>query len=91
MTSTNAAMANDVRVTPQGVANALSLAAAPTFALMALLTGLGGGHDMICAAASPMAGLGGMVLMYALMSVFHVSPWLRLAARRRSRRHGSHD
>ena len=55
----------------------LSLAAAPTFALMALLTKVLGG-DMLCSAASPLSG---MVPMYLLMSVFHASPWLKLIAR----------
>ena len=56
----------------------LSLAAAPIFAVMALLTGVfGGGVDAMCsvAGASP---LGGMVPMYLLMSAFHSAPWLRL-------------
>jgi hypothetical protein len=66
-----------------GAADWLSLAAAPTFAVMAVATALGGGPpDMLCA-ASP---VGGMVPMYGLMSVFHVGPWLRLlAAARRTR------
>ena len=60
-----------------GAADWLSLAAAPTFAVMALATALRGGPlDMLCA-ASP---TGGMVPMYGLMSVFHVGPWLRLLA-----------
>jgi hypothetical protein len=63
----------------------LSLAAAPTFAIMALLTGLfgGGAADMPCMPqdASP---LNGMTLMYALMSVFHCAVWLKLISRRRS-------
>ncbi|MGE5151744.1 MAG: hypothetical protein ACM3II_16625 [Rhodospirillaceae bacterium] len=59
-----------------GAADWLSLAAAPTFAAMALVTALVGGPDMLCA-ASP---IGSMVPMYLLMSVFHVGPWLRLAA-----------
>lgn len=63
-----------------GVADWLHLAAAPAFALMALLTGLSGA-DMLCGAASP---LGGMVPMYLLMSAFHLPPWLKLIARRKS-------
>jgi hypothetical protein len=64
----------------------LCLAAAPTFALMALLTGvLGGGPaDMICSAAHGGSLFGGMVPMYWLMSAFHAAPWLRLISRRRS-------
>ncbi len=61
------------------MAERLSLAAAPTFAMMALLTaGLGG--DLLCPAASPLSG---MVLMYVLMSAFHSAPWLKLIASRR--------
>ena len=72
-----------VRLDLLGAADWLSLAAAPTFALMALLTGvLGGGPlDALCAAASP---LGGMVPMYLLMSAFHLAPWLKLVSGRRS-------
>jgi hypothetical protein len=63
-----------------GAADWLRLAAAPTFAAMALVTGLGGPPEMICAAhASP---LGGMTPMYLLMSAFHAGPWLQLLARR---------
>jgi len=61
----------------------LSLAAAPTFAAMALLTGLSGGDaDMMCSALHGASPLGGMVPMYALMSAFHSAPWLKLIARR---------
>jgi hypothetical protein len=61
-----------------GASNLLSLAAAPTFAITALLTGvLGGQTDMLCSAMQG-GSLGGMVPMYLLMSAFHLSPWLRL-------------
>src|SRR5262245_33991903 len=65
-----------------GPAAWLCLAAAPTFASMALLTGvLGSGpQDMLCAAASPLSG---MVPMYMLMSAFHSAPWLKLISGRR--------
>jgi hypothetical protein len=62
-----------------GIAGWLSLAAAPTFALMALLTAASG--DMICAAGQG-SPLSGMVPMYLLMSAFHLAPWLKLAAQR---------
>jgi hypothetical protein len=69
----------------RGAADFLHLAAAPTFAVMALLTCvLGGGPaDALCsiAGASPLSG---MVPMYLLMSAFHLTPWLKLMARRRS-------
>ena len=64
----------------------LCLAAAPTFAIMALLTGvLGSGQpDMLCSAVHDASSLGGMVAMYLLMSAFHFPPWLRLILSRRS-------
>jgi hypothetical protein len=70
-----------------GAADRLGLAAAPSFAIMALLTGvLGGGKmAMICAAAQGPPWLGGMVPMYLLMSGIHSGPWLKLIANRRSR------
>src|SRR6266699_1256880 len=62
-----------------GAAGWLSLAAAPTFAIMALLTGLGGGPaDMFCSAAHEASPLSGMLPMYLLMSAFHSAPWLKL-------------
>jgi hypothetical protein len=73
---------NDVART---AADWLYLAAAPTFAIMALLTGvLGGGPaDALCSmtGVSPLAG---MMPMYLLMSAFHLAPWLKLIAGRRS-------
>jgi hypothetical protein len=59
-----------------GAAGWLSLAAAPAFAVMALLTAARGGGpaDILCSAAP----LSGMVPMYVLMSIFHASPWLKL-------------
>jgi hypothetical protein len=70
-----------------GAANWVCLAAAPTFAIMALITGvLGHGpHDLFCGAVQD-ASLGGMVWMYMLMSGFHSAPWLKLIAGWRARR-----
>ncbi len=59
------------------VADGLCLAAAPTFALMALLTAVFSPPDMMCMAPDGFA-IGGMVPMYALMSAFHLGPWLKL-------------
>ena len=66
-----------------GAADFLYLAAAPTFAIMALLSAvLGGGPpDALCLSASPLSG---MVPMYWLMSAFHLAPWLKLISRRRN-------
>jgi hypothetical protein len=61
----------------------LGLAAAPTFAAMALLTLVQGGDaDVMCSAMHGTSPLGGMVPMYALMSAFHAAPWLKLISRR---------
>ncbi len=64
----------------------LALAASPTFAIMALLTGvLGGGPAAVfCSAAQEGSSLSGMVPMYLLMSAFHSAPWLKLVFSRRS-------
>jgi hypothetical protein len=64
----------------------LSLAAAPTFAIMALLTGslAGGPLDGLCSAAHGASPLSGMVPMYLLMIVFHSAPWRRLICSRAS-------
>jgi hypothetical protein len=68
-----------------GAADRLSLAAAPTFAVMALLTGVlaGGAPDMLCSAAQDASPLTGMVPMYLLMSAFHSAPWLKMISSRR--------
>ena len=67
-----------------GAAGWLGLAAAPTFAVMALLTGvLGGGHmATMCSSAQDASALGGMAPMYVLMSAFHSAPWLKLISAR---------
>ena len=62
----------------------LCFAAAPTFAVMALLTAFDGGQqDLLCAAMQHVSPLGGMVPMYVLMTAFHAGPWLKLTSRRR--------
>ena len=62
----------------------LCLGAAPTFAMMALLTGaLGSGQpDIFCSAAQHTSPLSGMTPMYLLMSAFHSPPWLKLISSR---------
>ena len=64
------------------MSNALALAAAPTFAAMALLTALmGGGPAATLCGAMQGGPFNGMVTMYLLMSAFHVGPWLKLIPR----------
>ena len=59
----------------------LGLAAAPTFAAMALMTdALGGGAEPLCSAHGSL--MSGMIPMYLLMSAFHAGPWLRLISGR---------
>jgi hypothetical protein len=71
-----------------GAADWLSLAAAPTFAFMALLTAVPGSGplDMLCSTAPGASPFTGMGLMYLLMSAFHLGPWLRLISSRRAQR-----
>jgi hypothetical protein len=67
------------RLAALGAGGWLGIAAAPTFAVMALLTYVSGGDvDMMCSAAHGVSWLGGMVPMYVLMSAFHSGPWLKL-------------
>jgi hypothetical protein len=57
---------------------ALALAASPTFALMAWTAAYHAPPIALCSSGS----FGGMTAMYGLMSVFHLSPWLKLASGR---------
>ena len=78
----------DGAIAALGPAKWLGLAATPTFAVMAVLTGVfgGGGMDMLCSAA-PGSMLDGMVPMYVLMSAFHLPAWMKLfSSRARGRR-----
>jgi len=67
-----------------GADSLLSFAAAPTFALMALMTATDSEPQLLCSAAHLGSPLGGMIPMYLLMSAFHSGPWLKLIAARRS-------
>jgi hypothetical protein len=68
----------------RSIADGLCLAAAPTFAVMGLLTAVfgGGAPDIVCSATQGASPLGGMVPMYLLMSAFHAAPWLKLISSR---------
>jgi hypothetical protein len=73
-------------VAAPGIAKWLGLAATPTFAIMALLTGVADGDtpSMLCGPAYDAIPLSGMTMMYLLMSAFHSAPWLKLISSRRS-------
>ncbi len=66
----------------------LALAAAPTFATMAVVAGVvqTGTPGPICTTSHAGPWLVGMVPMYLLMSLFHAAPWWRVVARHRRRR-----
>lgn len=69
----------------RSAADWLHLAAAPTFALMALLTGFVGDSHLgsLCSVTQDASPLTGMGTMYLLMSAFHSTPWLTLISGRR--------
>jgi len=83
------AIITEVGAAALGAADWLCLAAAPSFAIMALITGvLGvGSPQMLCSAVQNASPLSGMVPMYVLMSAFHSAPWLKLISSRRSGAH----
>jgi hypothetical protein len=69
----------------------LALAAAPSFTIMALLSGVLGAGNMatVCGGAPMSFSFGGMVPMYLLMSAFHSGIWLKLFAEHRAGAQGS--
>jgi len=74
--------AENVSVTARRAAGWLSLAAAPTFALMAWIAANDVHPFALCFAGSRVMPIGGMTTMYLLMSLFHLSPWLKLTPAR---------
>ena len=64
----------------------LAFGASPVFAAMAFMSAFGSPGMVMCAPATPLAPISSMALMYALMSFFHLPPWLKLLASR-SRHH----
>ena len=59
----------------------IALAAAPSFAAMALVSAAEAPRHAICAAGATVLPIDGMTAMYLLMSFFHLPPWLNLAGR----------
>ena len=70
----------------RGAAGWLSLAASPTFALMAWIAASDPRPVALCSSGSGFLPIGSMAAMYGLMSLFHLSPWLKLASGRRPAR-----
>lgn len=68
---------------PSGAAEWLHLMAAPTFAVMALVTGMSGDGTIAMLCSQQASPFGSMAAMYALMSTFHLAPWLKLFSKRR--------
>jgi hypothetical protein len=66
-----------MKVSASEAAEWLGLAAAPTFAAMALATAVASDGTMAALCGPGGWPLDGMAMMYLLMSAFHVSPWLR--------------
>lgn len=61
----------------------LCLAAAPTFAIMALFASMSSaGLQGICGVMHSWSPLSGMTGMYLVMSAFHLTPWLNLLTAR---------
>jgi len=60
-----------------GLARWLSIAAAPTFAAMAVWTqASGGASPMLCTSDHSFGSIDGMAAMYALMAIFHAGRWI---------------
>lgn len=66
-------------------AGRLGLAAAPTLALMAWISAVGSPGMTMCSADSAFVLINDMALMYVLMSLFHLPPWIKLLSARSQR------
>jgi hypothetical protein len=80
MTTSSAAIRGSARACQaRGPAGWLALAASPTFALMAWIAATDAPSIALCSSGSSILPIDGMTAMYLLMSLFHLSPWLKLA------------
>jgi len=83
MTTSSAADKGSARAgSVRGAAGWLAFAASPSFAFMACIAANHARPIAFCALGSNIPPIDGMVAMYLLMSLFHVSPWLKLASAR---------
>ncbi len=83
MTMSAKARKNDNQASwPFSLSGALGLAASPIFVLMAWISANDMSQTVTCSSASSVLPMGGMAWMYLLMSLFHVSPWLKIASGR---------
>jgi hypothetical protein len=55
----------------------LGHAAAPIFLVMACVSATGAQDMAICTSTASWLPVGDMTLMYALMGIFHLPPWIR--------------
>ena len=79
MTTSPAVNRANARTWPAcGAAGWLALAASPTFALMAFAAANDASPNVLCASGSSILPIDGMTAMYVLMTLFHLSPWLKL-------------
>jgi hypothetical protein len=70
--------------TGRGAAGRLALAASPTFALMAWVSAADPAAAALCSPTVRILPPDGMTAMYLLMSLFHLSRWLKLAGNDRA-------
>jgi hypothetical protein len=83
MTTSSAANKGSVRAwQARGAADWLALAASPSLALMASIAANDAPPIALCSSGSRILPIDGMTAMYVLMSLFHLSPWLKLASGR---------
>ena len=83
MTTLSASDKGDASTFPaRYAARWLTLAASPTFALMAWTAAKAATPVALCSSDQTMGPIGDMTTMYLLMSLFHLTPWLKLASGR---------
>jgi len=77
MTMSSAANKGSATWRARGLDRWLALAAAPTLALMAGIAA-NDAPAALCASGSRLMPIDSMASMYLVMSLFHLSPWLKL-------------